>query len=154
MGVPGQRGTKHVDIQPSCAKSTEHFNGCEGELRCVSEQEGKILPLGMEKVKSAERKLHISSLWVGISGLLNLCSVFKLPYAGAHLKATQLSQERRFLCSEGTEGSARVLLPFPSRECWWQPCKCPLSQLPGWACWHLLSHYEAEHGAPPDCSKH
>lgn len=88
-----------MDIQPSCARPTEHFNGGEGELRYLSEQEGEILPLDMEKVKSAERKLHISSLWMSISGLLNLRSVFKLPYAGAHLKATQLNQARRFLCS-------------------------------------------------------
>lgn len=63
MGVLlGQRGAKHVDVQPSCARCTEHFNWCEGELRCHSEQEGEILPLDTEEVKSAVRKLHVSSL--------------------------------------------------------------------------------------------
>lgn len=76
-----------MGIQPSCARPMEHFNGCEGELRCLSEQEGASpCSLDMEKVKSAERKLHISSLWMGISGLLNPCSVFKLPYVDAHLR--------------------------------------------------------------------
>lgn len=62
MGVLQQREAKLVGIQPSCARCTEHFNGCEGELRCHSEQHGEILPSDMEEVKSAERKLPISSL--------------------------------------------------------------------------------------------